>query len=116
MDVIDIKEMLSKKPAGTFLNLIKFNDTNFGACDITGVSPVWEMHPDTDEFFYILDGQFEIVLLEKKQPYNYVIGPGSTFVVPKGIWHKPSAPSGCIFIHYTPGKSLHSDAEDPRVV
>ena len=53
MEVIDINEELSKHPAGTFLNLLKFNDSHIGACDITGVSPVWEMHPDTDEFFYI---------------------------------------------------------------
>ena len=114
MEVLDVIKELSKHSEGTFLNLLKFNDSHFGACDITGVSPVWEMHPDTDEFFYIVEGQFEIVLLDGVTPSKHIATPGSTFVVPSGIWHKPGAPSGCKFIHFTPGESLHSDANDPR--
>ncbi len=114
MEVIDINDELSKHPAGTFLNLLKFNDSHIGSCDITGVSPVWEMHPDTDEFFYILEGQFEIVLLDGEAPSKHVVNSGSSFVVPTGIWHKPGAPNGCKFIHFTPGESLHSEAADPR--
>ena len=116
MEVVDVDEALSRHPAGTFLNLLKFNDSHFGACDVTGESPVWEMHPDTDEYFYILGGQFEMLLLDGKTPSKYVVNPGSSFVVPVGIWHKPGAPNGCRFIHYTPGESLHSEADDPRVV
>ena len=114
MEVLDVAKELSRHPAGTFLNILKFNDSYFGACDITGVSPVWEMHPDTDEFFFILDGQFEIVLLDEKAPSKYIVDPGASFVVPVGTWHKPGAPNGCKFIHFTPGESLHSEADDPR--
>ena len=114
MEIIDVKEELSRHPKGTFLNLLGFNNSHFGACDITGESPVWEMHPDTDEFFYILEGQFEIVLLDGKIPSKHVVNSGSSFVVPIGIWHKPGAPNGCKFIHFTPGESLHSEADDPR--
>ena len=115
MKVIDVEKELAKHPEGTFLSLLKFNEAHFGACDITGISPVWEMHPDTDEFFYILQGQFEIVLLDGDTPSKHMANPGSTFVVPQGIWHKPGAPKGCKFIHFTPGESLHSEAEDPRI-
>ena len=115
MEVIDINDALSKHPEGTFLDLLAFNDAHFGACDITGVSPVWEMHPDTDEFFFILQGRFEMVLLDGESSSQHVIDAGSCFVVPKGIWHKPGAPDGCQFIHFTPGESLHSEAVDPRV-
>ena len=115
MQVKDVKEELSKHPAGTFLDLLQFNHSNIGACDITGVSPVWEMHPDTDEFFYILEGQFEMILFDGETPSKHIANPGSAFVVPMGIWHKPAAPNGCRFIHLTPGESLHSDADDPRV-
>ncbi len=114
MEILDVEKELSKHPAGTFLNLLKFNGSYFGACDITGVSPVWEMHPDTDEFFFILEGQFEIALLDDTTPTKYTINSGSSFVVPRGIWHKPGAPGGCKFIHFTPGESLHSEADDPR--
>ena len=114
MKVLDVLEELSKHPEGTFLNLLEFNNSHIGACDVSGVSPVWEMHPDTDEFFYILEGQFEMELLDGEVPSRYVINPGSSFVVPKGIWHKPGAPNGCKFLHLTPGESLHSEADDPR--
>ena len=114
MDVLNVKQELAKHPEGTFLNLLSFNDDHIGACDVTGVSPVWEMHPDTDEFFFILEGQFEMILLDGKVPSTYVADAGSGFVVPRGIWHKPGAPRGCKFIHLTPGESLHSDADDPR--
>ncbi len=114
MEIIDVSETLSKHPEGTFLNLVAFNNAFFGACDITGVSPVWEMHPDTDEFFYILEGQFEITLLDADTPSKHVADPGSTFVVPAGVWHRPGAPNGCKFIHFTPGESRHSEADDPR--
>ncbi len=113
MEIKDIKKELSKHPAGTFLNLLKFNRTHIGACDISGSSPVWEMHPDTDEFFFILEGQFEITLLDGETPSKHIVDSGSCFVVPTGIWHKP-APNGCKFIHLTPGESLHSEALDPR--
>ncbi|MCG8609693.1 MAG: cupin domain-containing protein [Pseudomonadales bacterium] len=114
MNVFNIIEELSKHPKGTFLNLHKFNDHHIGVCDISGESPVWEMHPDTDEFFYILEGQFEIVLLDGSETPKFSVSAGSSFVVPKGIWHKPAAPDGCKFIHFTPGESLHSELADPR--
>jgi len=114
MQVKDVSKELSKHPTGTFLDLLKFNNSYIGACDITGVSPAWEMHPDTDEFFYILEGQFEMALLDGETPSKYIVNPGSSFVVPMGTWHKPGAPNGCKFIHFTPGQSLHSEADDPR--
>lgn len=115
MDVVNIRSLLADNPEGTFLDLVSFNDNSFGTCNITGVSPVWEMHPDTDEFFYILDGEFEITLLEGAGAKHYVAPAGSSFVVPKGIWHKPAAPDGAKFIYFTSGQTLHSEREDPRV-
>ena len=114
MKIVNVIEELARHPEGTFIDVLGFNSHHFGACDITGVSPVWEMHPDTDEFFHILQGRFEITLLDGKAPSNHVIEAGSSFVVPRGIWHRPAAPEGCRFIYYTPGASRHSEAEDPR--
>ena len=94
--------------------MVQFNGGTVGACSITGTSPVWEMHPDTDEFFYILEGEFEITLLSGEDPEHFIASAGSTFVVPKGIWHKPAAPVGSKFIYLTPGTTLHSEAIGPR--
>ena len=115
MDIVDVAALLDSHPQGSFLSLCDFNEHSFGVCDITGESPVWEMHPDTDEFFLILEGYFEVSLLDGDEPSTYTIGAGSTFVVPKGVWHKPAAPDGCKFVYMTPGSSLHSDAADPRL-
>lgn len=118
MEIKNILTELNTHPEGTFLNLLPFNTANISACAITGTSPVWEMHPDTDEFFYILEGTFEITLLTgntSNHPTEHHTAPaGTTFVIPKGLWHKPAAPKGAKFIYHTPGKTLHSDAEDPR--
>ena len=115
MDIVNILSLLRENPEGTFLDIAPFNGKSFGTCDITGRNPGWEMHPDTDEFFYIIDGVAEITLLEEDGPHHHVARAGTSFVVPKGIWHKPEAPNGAKFIFYTPGESLQSDAEDPRV-
>ena len=114
MNVVNVIAELTGKPEGNFLDLAKFNGATVGAVDISGESPVWEMHPDTDEFFYIVEGEFEITLLFDDGAERRVAPQGSLFVVPQGIWHKPAAPEGARFIYITPGTSLHSDAEDPR--
>lgn len=115
MDIKHVLTELSQHPDGTFLEIQAFNQQSFGACKITGTSPVWEMHPDTDEFFHILEGEFEITLLDGDRPSHHIIAAGSIFVIPKGIWHKPSAPSGAQFMYFTPGQTLHSTSDNPRL-
>ena len=113
MDVADVLGLLAENPKGSFLQVSSFNDHGFGACEVTGVSPGWEMHPDTDEFFFVIEGIVEITLLEA-EPRHYIAHAGSSFVVPRGIWHRPGAPDGAKFIFYTPGQSLYSELADPR--
>lgn len=72
------------------------------------------MHPDTDEFFYVMEGEAEFALPDDGGPHHHVAPAGSSFVIPKGTWHKPEAPTGAKFIYFTPGRSLQSYAEDPR--
>ena len=115
MEVTNVLNLLSDNPEGTFLECSRFNQHTFGTCDFTGVAPGWEMHPDTDEFFYVISGSVEITLLEEGGPEHHVAAAGSSFVVPRGIWHKPGAPEGAKFIFFTPGQSLFSESEDPRL-
>ena len=114
METTDVLALLQDNPEGSFLEFGQFNGHSFGTCSITGVSPGWEMHPDTDEFFYVIEGCVEITLVEGDQSNHHVAPAGASFVVPRGIWHKPGAPEGAKFIYYTLGQSLYSESEDPR--
>ncbi len=114
MDTTDVLSLLGSNPEGSFLEFGSFNGRAFGTCRVRGVSPGWEMHPDTDEFFYIIEGTFEITLLESTDPEHYTAPAGTSFIVPRGIWHKPGAPEGAKFIYFTPGETLYSEETDPR--
>ncbi len=114
MKVVNLIELLNHSESGDFLNVLPFNSSSLGAVDIQGESPVWEMHPDTDELFYVIEGALEIELLADSGREVYTAKANETMVVPKGYWHKPKAPEGAKFIYLTPGQSLHSDKNDPR--
>jgi mannose-6-phosphate isomerase-like protein (cupin superfamily) len=60
---------------------------------------VWHVHDDTDEFFLVLDGQFDVALRDDAgRVTTVVLRQGDTFVVPKGTAHKPSSPGGSILM------------------
>ena len=48
---------------------------------------VWHSHPDTDDFFLVLQGQLTIQLRDG----DVHLGPGELYVVPKGVEHRPIA-------------------------
>lgn len=114
MKVVNVLNLLEGASMGEFTDVLPFNSSAIGAVDIQGVSPVWEMHPDTDELFYVISGTLELELLTDSGTEHYSASANETMVVPKGLWHKPGAPDGAKFIYLTPGQSLHSDKADPR--
>jgi mannose-6-phosphate isomerase-like protein (cupin superfamily) len=48
---------------------------------------VWHSHPDTDDFFLVLDGKLTIQLRDR----DVELAPGELFVVPRGVEHCPKA-------------------------
>jgi mannose-6-phosphate isomerase-like protein (cupin superfamily) len=48
---------------------------------------VWHAHPETDDFFLVLQGAVDIELRDRMVS----LGPGELFVVPKGVEHRPVA-------------------------
>ncbi|MFI6581153.1 cupin domain-containing protein [Embleya sp. NPDC050493] len=71
---------------------------------------VWHVHEDTDEFFLVLDGRFDIALREADgDEHTVVLRKGDTFVVPKGTEHKPSSPGGSILMFEPTGTSTTGD-------
>jgi mannose-6-phosphate isomerase-like protein (cupin superfamily) len=74
---------------------------------------VWHVHDDTDEFFLVLDGQFDIALRDGTgSERTVVLRQGDTFVVPKGIEHKPSSPGGSILMFEPSGTSTTGDRHE----
>ena len=60
----------------------------------------WEMHPEGDEFVYLLSGQ-AVLLLEQSDGIASVDLPGrAAVVVPRGVWHtaRIARPSRMLFV------------------
>ena len=59
---------------------------------------VWHVHEHTDEFFLVLEGQFDIALRDGGGERTVSLQAGDIFVVPQGTEHKPSSPGGAILM------------------
>ena len=74
---------------------------------------VWHAHDDTDEFFLVLDGRFDIAMRnDAGEEWSVSLGQGDTFVVPKGTEHKPSSPGGSILMFEPSGTSTTGDRHE----
>jgi mannose-6-phosphate isomerase-like protein (cupin superfamily) len=74
---------------------------------------VWHVHEDTDEFFLVLDGRFDVAVREADgTERTVVLHRGDTFVVPKGTAHKPSSPGGSILMFEPSGTSTTGDRHE----
>ena len=75
---------------------------------------VWHVHDDTDEFFLVLDGRFDVSLRDRRRQraHGRAAPPGDTFVVPRGTEHRPSSPGGSILMFEPSGTSSTGDHHD----
>ncbi|HEY3925252.1 MAG TPA: cupin domain-containing protein [Acidothermaceae bacterium] len=74
---------------------------------------VWHVHEDTDEFFLVLDGQFEVTVRDSTGAETTILlREGDTFVVPKGTEHKPSSSGGSILMFEPNGTVTTGDRHD----
>lgn len=77
---------------------------------------IWHTHDTTDEFFLVLDGQFDVALCEPGGSVRTVsLRPGDTFVVPRGVEHKPSSPGGSILMFEPSGTSTTGDRHQGEI-
>jgi mannose-6-phosphate isomerase-like protein (cupin superfamily) len=73
---------------------------------------VWHVHENTDEFFLVLDGQFDIALREGGAERVVSLRQGDVFVVPMGTEHKPSSPGGSILMFEPSGTVSTGDRHE----
>jgi len=64
----------------------RYNDNKVQVAKTRGEF-VWHSHPDTDDFFLVLDGRLTIQLRDG----DVELGPGEMFVVRRGVEHCPRA-------------------------
>jgi len=77
---------------------------------------VWHAHDDTDEFFLVLEGRFDIALRDGSGgERTVVLTKGDIFVVPKGTEHKPTSPGGSILMFEPSGTSTTGDRHEGEI-
>jgi mannose-6-phosphate isomerase-like protein (cupin superfamily) len=74
---------------------------------------VWHVHENTDEFFLVLDGRFDIAIREAGGGETTVhLEKGDAFVVLKGVEHRPSSPGSSILMFEPSGTSTTGDRHE----
>jgi mannose-6-phosphate isomerase-like protein (cupin superfamily) len=77
---------------------------------------VWHVHEDTDEFFLVLGGRFDVALRGTDGGERTIgLGKGDTFVVPRGLEHKPSSSGGAVLMFEPSGTSSTGDRHDGQI-
>ncbi len=75
--------------------------------------PTWEVHPEGDEFVYLLEGDTDFVLWQDgAEQVVRVNEPGSYVMVPQGAWHTARPRSRTVMLFVTPGEGT-LNAEQP---
>jgi mannose-6-phosphate isomerase-like protein (cupin superfamily) len=73
--------------------------------------PSWEMHPAGDEILLLISGAAELQLVQEGKVVTVPFGQvGTTFIVPKGVWHTAKVKEFCRIVFMTPGEgSVHAE-------
>ncbi|WP_434403120.1 cupin domain-containing protein [Streptomyces sp. NBC_01353] len=81
------------------------NDYDVRVAKVAG-EHVWHTHDDTDEFFLVIEGELHISLREEGVERTVTLPRGSVFTVPRGVEHRPYAPSGASILLFEPTGTL----------
>ncbi|MEU7115475.1 cupin domain-containing protein [Streptomyces sp. NPDC046182] len=83
----------------------RVNDSDVRVAKVAG-EHVWHAHDHTDEFFLVIEGELHISLREDGAERTVSLPRGSAFTVPKGVEHRPYAPSGASILMFEPTGTL----------
>lgn len=79
----------------------RVNDYDVRVAKVEG-EHVWHAHPDTDEFFMVLDGTFIVSIRQDGAERDVTLERGDTLVVPRGTEHRPMSPNGASILMFEP--------------
>ncbi|MFI5502362.1 cupin domain-containing protein [Nocardia asteroides] len=83
--------------------LARVNDWDVRLAKVRG-EHLWHAHHDTDEFFLVLDGVLDIDL--RGPDRRVTLRRNDTYVVPRGIEHRPSSAEGATLLLFEPSGTL----------
>ena len=83
--------------------IAQLNDYHFKLAKIAGEF-IWHSHPETDEVFVVIQGEFEMQLREK----SLLLQAGEMIVIPKGVEHRPVAQTECHILLIEPAGTLNT--------
>lgn len=68
--------------------------------EMTANWTVWEMHPNGDEWIYLMSGKVSFILDQQDGEQRQELQPGYFTIIPKGIWHNADViePGQAIFV------------------
>jgi mannose-6-phosphate isomerase-like protein (cupin superfamily) len=89
--------------------LTRFNDCNVMTVKVSGFFH-WHRHAETDDFFYVLDGELWIDLEEG----THRLGAGDLFVVPRGMLHRPRCEGEATILLIEPIGTERTGDDPPR--
>jgi mannose-6-phosphate isomerase-like protein (cupin superfamily) len=99
-----------------FHEFAPFNSASFAVFHGDGVEASdWELHPDTDELLFVLRGSVTVEVLMADTSEKHDLTAGQFVVVPRGLWHRHVDIRDLVELYFTPGTSVQSSLEDPRV-
>src|SRR5262249_12100766 len=103
-----------EEAGAAFPRLGSLNQSGLYAGRFSGLSP-WERHTTADELLHVLEGEVEITTLTDDRPVRNMLGAGSVFVCPRGLWHRQYSANGVLEFSATPQPTEVSLADDPRL-
>ena len=65
--------------------------------------PSWEMHPQGDEFVYLLSGAVDLLLEQGTNVVTVALVDSGAVVVPRGVWHTAKVRAPSRMLHVTRG-------------
>lgn len=75
--------------------------------------PTWEMHPEGDEFVYVLSGAVELLLDRAGTIERIAVDGAGAVVVPRGVWHTARVRTPSRMLHVTRGAGTRTRPVSP---
>lgn len=99
-------------PELAFHEFVSFNNGHLAVFRASGAGAgPWEMHPDTDELLFALEGSVTVEVFDTSGNELVPLRDGSLVVIQRGRWHRHVDADGLVELYHTPGQSL--SCEDP---